>query len=206
MINPDEEQLRLWTEGAHEKQRYEYDLNENSVCIDLGAFHCEWSIKISEMYNSPKIYAFEASPSIYKIGVNNISNNPNICLYNFGAGKEHQNAKINIGPAQGVSTSLFVLTDIQEDAVIKPIKDIFNELNISEIDLMKINIEGSEYDVLECLIENDMHLKIKNLQIQFHRIGDNYEERYKNITQMLSKSHQTTYYFPYIWENWSLCR
>lgn len=38
MKNPDEEQLNKWTEGGYEKLRYEYNLNENSVCLILGLF------------------------------------------------------------------------------------------------------------------------------------------------------------------------
>jgi FkbM family methyltransferase len=206
MINPDEEQLKKWTEGNCEKLRYEYDLNENSICLDLGAFHCEWSLKISEMYNNPKIYAFEATPSIFEIGSESIKNNSNIKLFNYGVGGKNEICKINIGPAQGVSTSLFVVTDNQVDVNIRSISEVFNEIDIEFVDLMKINIEGSEYDVLESLIEHNLHTKIKNLQIQFHRIGENYESRYFNIQEKLSKSHKVTYQFSYIWENWSLCQ
>lgn len=206
MINPDEEQLKKWTEGNYERLRYEYDLNENSICLDLGAFHCEWSLKISEMYNNPTIYAFEATPSIFEIGKESIKNNLNIKLFDYGVGNKNELSKINIGPAQGVSTSLFVVTDNQVDVNIRSVAEIFDELDIKFVDLMKINIEGSEYDVLESLIENNLHTRIKNLQIQFHRIGENYESRYVNIQEQLSKTHKTTYQFPYIWENWLLCQ
>ena len=37
-----------------------------------------------------------------------------------------------------------------------------------KIDLLKINIEGGEYEVLENLIENDLIKNIDNIQIQFH--------------------------------------
>lgn len=174
--------------------------------FDLGAFHCEWSLKISEMYNNPKIYAFEATPSIYQIGLEAIKNNPNIKLYDYGVGKYNSTAKINMGPAQGVSTSLYIKTDSQVDVKIRSIKEVFDELKIQSIDLMKINIEGSEYDVLECLIDAGLQHKVKNFQVQFHRLGRNYEDRYGRIKKYLSKSHKTTYSFPYIWENWLLCR
>lgn len=46
--------------------------------------------------------------------------------------------------------------------------EYINERQINKIDLFKINIEGAEYDLLECIILNGYILKIKNIQVQFH--------------------------------------
>ena len=204
MCNPDQEQLDKWTEGNCEKLRYEYSLDKTSICVDLGAFHCEWSLKISEMYNNPTIYAFEAVSDIFNIAKENIINNENIKLFNYGVGKNNSIEKINIGPAKGVSTSFYIESDNSTEVQVRSIKEVFEELKIKNIDLIKINIEGSEYDVLECLIENNLHLNIKNIQVQFHRLTDNYLTRYNNIRQNLLKSHKVTYDYPFIWENWEL--
>lgn len=198
----DKEQLDKWTDGNFEKLRYEYDLSKDSVCFDLGAFHCDWSIKISDIYSNPVIYAFEPSLSFFNIANDKIGERKNIKLFNYGLGKDNYNTQINIGPGQGVSTSLFVETEIKENIIIKSIKDIFDELNIDTIHLMKINIEGSEYDVIECMLDNNIHTKVKNIQVQFHRLTDNYLDRYEKIKEKLSLTHELTYSFPFIWENW----
>ena len=45
----------------------------------------------------------------------------------------------------------------------------------------------------------------KNLQIQFHDfIIDNAEERMKNIQNKLSKTHEITYQYNFVWENWKI--
>ncbi len=203
-LNLDKEQLDKWTNGAFEKLRYEYDLNSESICIDLGAFHCEWSLAISEKYNSPKIYAFEATSTIFEIGKNNIVNNSNIRLYNYGVGGSDYAAMINLGPALGVSTSLFIDSEEKIEVQIKSIKNVMEDLGILFVDLIKINIEGSEYEVLECIIENNLQKNFKNIQVQFHRLGENYLSRYYKIRESLSKTHKLTYDFPFIWENWEL--
>jgi hypothetical protein len=43
-----------------------------------------------------------------------------------------------------------------------------------------------------------------NLQIQFHTVAPDYEERREAIRSRLSKTHVLTYDAPFIWENWSL--
>jgi len=75
------------------------------------------------------------------------------------------------------------------------------DLNINNVDLVKINIEGAEYPLLKDLIDNDLVSIFDNLQIQFHMI-DNYEEEYRYILEGLSKTHSITWKYPYIWENW----
>ena len=69
--------------------------------------------------------------------------------------------------------------------------------------MIKINIEGGEYEVLEALLESGMISIFKNLQIQFHDfIIDNASERMENIQVQLAKTHKITYQYKFVWENW----
>ena len=45
--------------------------------------------------------------------------------------------------------------------------------------LMKINIEGGEYDLLEELLDENMIKQIVNLQVQFHDFVERSDERMK---------------------------
>lgn len=194
-----------WTNGNKEYLRYEYDLDHDSICFDLGSFHCDWSIAISNKYNNPIIYAFEICPPIYELAKKNIQTYPNIHLFNYGVGRDTSETVIAIGETDGASTSLFISGDKFFATTIKSIKSVFDNLKIDKIDIMKLNVEGSEYDIMESLIEHDLHLRVKNFQIQFHKIEGEYpEKRYEKIRQSLSLSHSTTYDYYFVWENWRL--
>jgi len=69
---------------------------------------------------------------------------------------------------------------------------------------MKINIEGSEYDLLEHLLETNYVKIIKNIQVQFHDFVPNAEKRMKRIQEKLQKTHYLTYQYPFVWENWRI--
>jgi hypothetical protein len=84
------------------------------------------------------------------------------------------------------------------------INEFIKENNISNIDLLKLNIEGSEYDLLDSLIENNNLSNIKNLQIQFHRNVINCSQRRESIRKELTKSHKLTYDYSFIWESWQI--
>lgn len=45
---------------------------------------------------------------------------------------------------------------------------------------------------------------IGNLQIQFHNFVDNAEEKREVIRKQLSLTHELTYDYYFIWENWEL--
>ena len=51
------------------------------------------------------------------------------------------------------------------------------EQNFETIDFVKMNIEGSEYELLEEIIESGNILKITHLQIQFHNFVENATEQ-----------------------------
>jgi hypothetical protein len=70
------------------------------------------------------------------------------------------------------------------------------------IDLLKINIEGGEYELLEHIIEKTLQNKIRNIQVQFHTWIENCEDRRKNIQDILRKTHKLTYNYDFVWENW----
>jgi hypothetical protein len=56
--------IKKWELSGLEDARYIYDLDENSIVFDLGAYKGEWSSQIYAMY-SPKIYLFEPVPLFF---------------------------------------------------------------------------------------------------------------------------------------------
>jgi FkbM family methyltransferase len=173
----------------HEHLRYEYDLDENSVVFDLGGYEGLFSRTIHDKYKCKNIYCFEP---IKKFA--DMINVPDTIVYNYGLGKNNRNETLSISKD---STGMYASGE-QESVTICDIESFIDK----KIDLMKINIEGMEYELLERIIELGMQKNIKNIQVQFHRVGENYDDRIKKIQNELSKTHELTYSYPYIWENW----
>ena len=67
----------------------------------------------------------------------------------------------------GDSSSVFIESEDALDIKLVDIKRFIEEHKIKHIDLIKINIEGGEYELLERLIEVGFLTKIDNLQINF---------------------------------------
>jgi FkbM family methyltransferase len=137
----------------------------------------------------------------HELILNKFISDPNIKVYNFGLSKLTEDIKIF---HSGDASSIFKESDSYEIITLKNISDFINDNNITKIDLLKINIEGSEYDLLERLIECDKLNIIDNIQVQFHSFIPNCVERRNSIREHLRKTHDETYCYEFVWENWKI--
>jgi len=73
------------------------------------------------------------------------------------------------------------------------------------VDLLKINIEGGEYELLESIVEDEYLIsRIKNIQVQYHTFVKNHVERRSFINSNLEKTHTRTWNYDWVWENWKI--
>lgn len=194
------EYLRWIQDNGDKTKRLDYNLDENSIVFDVGGYQGEWSKDIYNKYKS-NIYIFEPVQKFYKQIKEIFESIEKIKVYNFGLGGQNANQKIFF---EEDASSIFNNNDEYFNIEIVDINEFIKNNNIVNIDLLKLNIEGSEYDVLDSLIKKNNLSKIKNLQIQFHRNIVDCSQRRDIIRNKLSKTHKLTYDYSFIWENWQL--
>jgi FkbM family methyltransferase len=184
-----------------ETLRLDYPLNENSVVFDVGGYKGEFASQIFDKYNCT-IYVFEPIPEFFDIIKGKFSHNRKVKPFCFGLSDKTMSTEISL---LDNSSSLYVQ---QENAITIQLQravDFINEQSISDIDLIKINIEGAEYNLLEDLIAADYISRFKNIQVQFHDfVVEHAKERMNNIQTQLAKTHELTYQYEFVWENWKL--
>ena len=86
--------------------------------------------------------------------------------------------------------------------VIRDLSSVLNELDIKSIDLMKINIEGGEFPLMEHIISCGKQAIVRQYQIQFHNFVENAVDRRIQISHALSETHIRTWCYTFVWENW----
>ena len=84
----------------------------------------------------------------------------------------------------------------------KRLETFMKEEFIKNIGLLKLNVEGSEYEIIESLIKSEQISNIKHLHIQFHDFLDNSEVRRKELIEKLKKTHKQVWSFYFVWERW----
>lgn len=178
---------------------FDFDLKQESIVFDVGGFEGHYSKKIYDNYGC-NIFIFEPHPLFYKKITNNFKGVSKVKLFNFGL--SNRDLETNISD-NGVGSS--VIDDIKNGTKVKirNITDFINESGIKSIDLIKLNIEGSEYEVLDELLNNKLIRIIDNLLIQFHFIGEDSKLKRDLIQQQLSKTHKKNFDYYFVWESWS---
>jgi hypothetical protein len=89
---------------------------------------------------------------------------------------------------------------------IRDVADVISEERVAWIDLMKINIEGGEYELLERLIGSGIVQRCAHIQVQFHSFVPNARDRRARIREMLGATHRVTYEYEFVWEDWQRAR
>jgi FkbM family methyltransferase len=180
--------------------RMNYDLNEDSVVIDLGGYEGQWSSDIFSRYCS-NIHILEPVPQFYHNIKERFLPNDKIVIHNCGL--SNSDSIIKIALADDGSSAFRKDRELIE-VKLKEAVSFFANIGVNKIDLIKINIEGGEYELLEHLINANFTGNIINFQIQFHSFVPSAELRMRAIQEQLSTTHKLTYQYPFIWENWKL--
>lgn len=179
--------------------RLNYDLNSNSIVFDVGGYKGEFATDILCKYDA-NIYVFEPIMDFFEIIKNKFSQNKKINVFNFGLAGKNSDLQISLFDN---SSSVYLKSERTETIKLKSIIEFLNTHDINEVDLIKINIEGGEYELLESLLSNNFIKIFKNIQVQFHDfLIENANERMTEIQKNLAKTHKLTYQYEFVWENW----
>jgi len=185
-----------------ETLRLRYDLTADSVVFDIGGFEGQWASDIFSRY-SCSIHVFEPVPEFTEAIRRRFCGNEKIKVYPYGLAHEDMNVSIFLD-REGSSVHRRVSADSCR-INLRHAGQFLLEQEIDRIDLMKINIEGAEYDLLEHLIETGWVQRIRNIQVQFHDFVPQAEKRMWAIQKALMRTHTLTYRYVFVWESWRLC-
>jgi FkbM family methyltransferase len=133
------------------------EFGAGDIVLDLGANEGIFSIFIAKLFPQVRVVALEPVPRTFFNMIRNISLNgcQNIQAYNVGVGKPGL-SKIQMfasqdGTNSGGSSAMFTFRDdwhIKQDVNLISLDDAFELYKIDRCRLLKIDIEGMEYDVL----------------------------------------------------------
>lgn len=180
--------------------RLDYDLNADSVVFDLGGYEGQWTSDVFSRYCC-RIDVFEPVTGFAANIAERFRRNPKIKVHPFGLSHVDGTAWLTLGQDR---SSLFQLGDERTEIKLLGASTFLSANNVDHIDLLKINIEGGEYDLLDHLIASGAIIKIRNVQVQFHEFVPHAAKRMRDIQQKLEKTHSLTFQYVFVWENWQL--
>jgi FkbM family methyltransferase len=178
----------------------DHAIGPDSVVLDVGAFIGDWSEKISTRYGSV-IHAFEPGPSALRQMAERLDDHPNVHQHPYGLGRRDETASLALsGPGSTIYADSGTYGTVEV-----PIRDavaVLDELGLDHVDLLKVNIEGGEYDLIDRLDEAGWLPRIDLLMVQFHEFHPKAYRRRRHNRRSLARTHEQVWDYPWIWEYW----
>jgi len=168
------------------RKAYEHDnikVKKDDVVVDLGANIGLFSL-YSIMNGASKVYSVEASNNTFKSLYENVKNF-NIKPLN-AAISEGETKTFYLSNTTG-SSSMYKATNNVEIVNCITFEKFIQENNIEHINFLKIDIEGSEYEMFNKIDETYLRNNIDNIFLEYHVI-ENY-----SINDIKSKLQKNNY-------------
>ena len=193
---------RWFRDRGDETLRLDYPLNADSIVFDVGGYRGDFAEEVHRRHGCT-VYIFEPVAEFHRRCVERFVGNPKIICLNHGLSSD--DGFFDIGLAENASSysSAHATGEIQR-VELRSIVNCIRELNVERIDLMKINIEGGEFDVLPALVTSGDIKKIRHLQVQFHNFIEKAASRRSAIRDDLARTHDEKWNYEFVWESWSL--
>lgn len=159
---------------------------EKSTVVDIGANIGTYSINCAKKIEKCKIYAFEPEGYNFNFFLDNIKLNnleskitpEKIAIYD-----KKGSVKLFISPYSpfhSIKSKSYKKFQIVKK---ESLNYIFEKYNINRCDLLKIDCEGSEYEIIKCAKKNSLN-KIREIRMEYHDI--NKIENIGNLIKYLS--------------------
>jgi len=177
-------------------------LTEGRVVLDVGGDTGDWAMALYDRY-TPQLYIFEPNPrSVEALRARFTGSTARILP--FGLGASNQTCQLSddgMGSSVYDASRNYHVTN-KFDIEIRDVHAVFAELELDEVDLIKINIEGGEYDLLPRLIETGLISRCRIVRVQFHDWYPNAFALRRKIVKQLARTHEVEWSYPMVWESW----
>jgi FkbM family methyltransferase len=147
--------------------KYFIDIDENDIVFDVGFNYGIFSL-YALYNNAKKIYGFEPNIDIYNKIYNIFPELDKVELYNYAVSDSNKFVKFNSTEDSLRSSITIDYNDsVSYDVKCINLYDFIIENNIEQIDFLKIDCEGEEYNIFNS-IPDDYFCKIKKIMVEFH--------------------------------------
>jgi len=173
-----------------EYSKHDFQIKKTDTVIDIGAHIGLFSLYASQNCTEGKVFAFEPIKENYGILELNkkLNNFSNIQSENCAISK--LTSKITLYQSNDESGhSKFIQTDNPVEVASKSLNDFFKENRLESVNLLKLDCEGSEYEIIDSL-EDKYFEMIEKMIIEYHLVDSNPKLLKKLKNKLKSHSYE----------------
>lgn len=187
-----------WFLFNRENSKYDLDLEAGGIVLDIGAYKGQFTEKILAKNNDLVFWLYEPISEYFQICERLFANNSAVTIYETAVSEDGRDFEMQVDGLRSRKTA-----DNTADSIRIASTDIQNIFDSAkEFELLKMNIEGMEFECLEKLISTNSLVKAKYLLIQFHNFEGDSPLRLAKISETLKKDYENIWKYDWIWELW----
>ena len=173
--------VNVW---INEEYKQSKSIRDNEVVIDIGAHIGLFTLYISQMVRSKRIICFEPIKENFELLEKNITENniQNCDYYNLAVYSESKELKIFLNDMDGAAHSVFGKGKDFINIQSITLKDIFDNNNISNCSLLKLDCEGAEYEIINSF-PKEYFTRIGKIVLEYH-----FSDKYPNELEKLKNN------------------
>jgi FkbM family methyltransferase len=180
-----------------------FDVPIGGHVVDVGAYDGHWSEQVLDRNPGAIAWAFEPDPTAQKRLRRCLGDRSDAHILAYGLADADRTAALTLeGPGSSIyaggAAGTFGVADIE----LREADRALRSLSIDEIALLKVNIEGAEFDLFDHLIATGWLPRCDQLLIQFHEWHPRARARRRRIRRALRRSHDEVWNYDFMWERW----
>ncbi len=155
--------------------RREYGMPHDArVIVDIGANMGCFSVFAAGLCQDATVLSYEPEDGNYEILSKNISVNnlqDRVHAYKYAVAGDGGAKELILGESPLNSLVINSQSPRRQQVSCITLSDIIKSHNLQQIDFLKINCEGAEYEIIERCSESDI-VKLRKIRLEYHNLGD----------------------------------
>lgn len=190
-------QRRWHRDPANEARLLNVCLGDRDVVIDGGGYQGDFCDALISQFPEISVLVFEPDQDMCHVIGKRMAPATNVEVRQAALWSSDQTLAFSRrGIASTVSPDLQGLSTTVIGADVAGVID-----EAQRVALLKLNIEGAEYEVLGRLCGGPWIGQIDQLLVQFHRVPGS-GRSYRTVVQSLERTHRRVWRWPWVWEYW----
>ena len=157
--------------------------------VDVGGYLGDYASEVYKQFQS-NVLIFEPLTDYADICSDRFTNNPNIKIIRMALGGSKGEAVIYKSKEASSLFQGLAMKGVEDGQEVVPAGKLSDFMR-DDVDVLKLNCEGGEYEILYDLIETGWLPKIPEILIQFHRMKS-HRDMFSELQEQLSKTHELT--------------
>lgn len=190
-----------YADPRHVTLQYDYPLDKSARVFDVGGFEGNWAAEILMRFDC-RIDVFEPVPEFANHLRRRFAFSDGVTVNEIGLGGANARLPIAVGGERSSFVHDLQHSSGRSEARIRDIVEFLDHHQLERVELLKLNIEGAEYDLLERLLEARRVTTFDFILVQFHDELPDAATRAATISRRLEETHELMWRFPFVWESW----